>query len=239
MLWLRMGLTHPKKTVSSKAPSPLNGLSPGRPAPTPLLDAPPETICPTQALKEHGNVMTVDYTRCIHCRLCHQQPDQNRMSWEEGYQWAQMTSPRLPHSFRHSLHIRVVDAGDCGACLNELHQLASPVYSLHRLGIAFTPTPRDADVLVITGPITVSMKEAVQEAYQAMPSPKRVVAVGTCALSGGLFASSFALAGPLEKILPVDLSVPGCPPPPLALLHAFQLLMGAKSEEMRTRGERT
>ncbi len=239
MLWLRKGLNQPMKTLTTKLSSTLPGVSPGRPAPTPLKDAPPETICPTQALREHEGVMDVDYARCIHCRLCHQQNAKNQMAWEEGHQWAQMTSPKLPDAFHHSVHVRIVDAGDCGACLNELHQLASPVYSLHRLGIAFTPTPRDADVLVITGPVTVSMKEAVEEAYHAMPSPKRVMAVGTCALSGGIFASSFSIVGPVERIIPVDIAVPGCPPPPLALLDAFQRLMGAHSEEQLAERVRT
>ncbi len=234
MLWLRKGLNQPVKTLTVKksSASTLPGLSSGRPAPTASKNAPLATICPTHALREQEGMMDVDYARCIHCRRCHQPSLKNQMAWEEGYHWAEIRSPspRLPGAFRHSLHMRVVDAGDCGACLNELHQLASPVYSLHRLGIAFTPTPRDADVLVVTGPVTVSMKEALEEAYRAMPGPKRVMAVGSCALSGGMFASSFAVAGPVERVISVDIAVPGCPPPPLALLDGFRLLMGTASE---------
>lgn len=182
-------------------------------------------------------MIDIDYSRCIQCRLCVREPLQDKMAWEEGYHdWAYMTSEKLPNAFRHSLHIRVIDAGDCGACLNELHQLASPVYNLHRLGIAFTPTPREADVLVVTGPVTVPMKEALEAAYEAMPRPKRVMAVGTCAVSGGLFTSSFTLAGSLNRIIPVDIAIPGCPPPPLALLEGFRLIMGAPQPETRLDG---
>ncbi len=230
MLWFRKGLDQPVRTLTPKTSSTLHGLSPGRPAPTPSRDAAPEDVCPTHALKEHDGVMDVDYTQCIQCRLCRQQSLKNKMNWEEGFHWAQMTSTPLPDAFHHSVHVRVVDAGDCGACLNELHQLASPVYSLHRLGIAFTPAPREADVLVVTGPVTVSMKETLEEAFQSMPTPKRVMAVGTCALSGGIFSSSFAVAGPVDRVIPVDIAIPGCPPPPLALLDGFRLIMGARPE---------
>jgi Ni,Fe-hydrogenase III small subunit len=126
------------------------------------------------------------------------------------------------------LHIRVVDAGDCGACLNEVRQLASPYYNLHRLGFFFTATPRAADVLLVVGPVTLPMRRPVQEAYEAMPTPKLVMAVGEGALSGGIFGPSFATAAGVGEVLPVDIEVPGYPPPPLAILHGLLVAAGRK-----------
>ncbi len=229
MLWFREGLYQSLKTLTPQEEfSPSPGLTPGRPAPTAMEDAALGAICPTHALREQERLVEIDYARCIQCHFCHQRTP--GMNWEAGYHWAEMKSPGLPAPFRHSLQVRVIDAGDCGACLNEIHQLASPVYSLHRFGISFTPAPRDADVLMVTGPVTVSIKEALEEAFGAVPEPKRVMAIGTCALSGGIFASSFAVAGPVDQVIPVDIEIPGCPPPPLAILDGCRLIMGVRSK---------
>ncbi|MDA8193959.1 MAG: hypothetical protein M0Z53_08180, partial [Thermaerobacter sp.] len=182
------------------------------------------TICPTGALSEQEGMVVVDDARCVQCGWCRRE-SRATMNWEAGQAQVRVKAEGMPSAFRHSLHVRVVDAGDCGACLNEIHQLASPVYSLHRFGIAFTPTPREADVLLVVGPVTVSMRRSLEETYQAVADPKRVVAIGTCALSAGVFSSSFAVAGPVSDVIPVDALVPGCPPPPLAILQALQLVM--------------
>ena len=104
-----------------------------------------------------------------------------------------------------------MDAGDCGACLNEVKQLNNPYYNMHRLGFFITPSPRHADVLLVVGPVTDHMKFALKKVYDAMPTPKRVVAVGACALSGGVFAESFVCAKGVADVLPVDVEVPGNP----------------------------
>ena len=121
--------------------------------------------------------------------------------------------------FTRSLHVMVVDAGDCGACLNEVRQLNNPLYNMHRLGIFLTATPRTADVLLVVGPVSENMRGPLLKTYEAMPDPKRVVAVGTCAITGGVFGESFMSAGGVGAVLPVDLEIPGDPPPPLAILH--------------------
>jgi len=121
-----------------------------------------------------------------------------------------------------------VDAGDCGACLNEVKQLNNPYYNMHRLGFFITPSPRHADVLLVVGPVTDHMKFALQKVYDAMPTPKRVVAVGACALTGGVFADSFVCAKGVADVLPVDVEVPGNPPPPLAILHGLLVAVGRK-----------
>lgn len=228
MLWFQQGLRQNIKTLTPENESSLSpGLSAGWPAPTAMRQDTTSSIadvCPTHALKEQEDMVKIDYGRCIQCRLCHQRSP--GMNWERTHHGTRRKSPGFSPPFRHSLHVKVLDAGDCGACLNEIRQLASPVYSLHRLGISVTPTPREADVLLVTGPVTVSMRTALEKAFQAMPEPKRIMAVGTCAISGGIFSPSFALAGPLERVIPVDIEVPGCPPPPLALLEGFRQLMG-------------
>jgi Ni,Fe-hydrogenase III small subunit len=132
----------------------------------------------------------------------------------------------LPRRFRHSLHLRFVDAGANGALISEVHLLDAPPYNMHRLGIFVTPTPRDADVLLVGGPVTEAMREPLRKAYAAMPTPKRVIAIGDDAIDGGIFGQSFASAGGVANVIPVDFIVPGCPPPPLAIIHALMAAAG-------------
>jgi Ni,Fe-hydrogenase III small subunit len=124
-----------------------------------------------------------------------------------------------------SLSIRQVDAGSCNGCELEIHALSNAFYDLERFGLRFVASPRHADVLLVTGPVTKNMREALERTYQATPSPKWVVAVGACALDGGLFAGSYACVGGVSRVLPVDLYIPGCPPTPLALLKGLLALM--------------
>ena len=124
-----------------------------------------------------------------------------------------------------SLAIRHVDAGSCNACELELHALGNPYYDLERFGLKFVASPRHADILLVTGPVTLNMREALERTYAAMPAPKWVVSVGTCALDGGVFADSYACLGGVGRLLPVDLHVPGCPPSPSTLLKALLALL--------------
>jgi len=120
-----------------------------------------------------------------------------------------------------SLSIRAVDAGSCNGCELEIHALSNAFYDLERFGLHFVASPRHADVLMVTGPVTKNMAEALQRTYDAMPAPKWVVAVGDCSQNGGCFAGSYAIAGGVEAILPVDVHIPGCPPNPSALLRGL------------------
>ena len=124
-----------------------------------------------------------------------------------------------------SLSIRQVDAGSCNGCELEIHALSNPFYDLERLGLRFVASPRHADVLLVTGPVTKNMSEALLRTYQATPSPKWVVAAGDCAADGGLFCGSYACVGGVSAVLPVDLRIPGCPPSPRALLAGLIALM--------------
>ncbi len=124
-----------------------------------------------------------------------------------------------------SLSIRAVDAGSCNGCELEIHALSNAFYDLERFGIRFVASPRHADVLLVTGPVTKNMREALERTYNATPDPKWVVAVGDCALDGGLFAGSYAVTGGVAKVIPVDLHIRGCPPTPTRMLEGLLALL--------------
>jgi Ni,Fe-hydrogenase III small subunit len=125
----------------------------------------------------------------------------------------------------HSLSIREVDAGSCNGCELEIHALNNPFYDLERFGLRFVASPRHADVLLVTGPVSKNMKEALRRTYDATPDPKWVVAVGDCAVDGGIFCGSYAVVGGVEKVVPVDLHIRGCPPRPTQLLAGLLALL--------------
>jgi Ni,Fe-hydrogenase III small subunit len=124
-----------------------------------------------------------------------------------------------------SLSIRQVDAGSCNGCELEIHALNNAFYDLERFGLHFVASPRHADVLLVTGPVTRNMREALERTYNAAPDPKWVVAVGDCAVDGGVFAGSYAVAGGVNDVIPVDLHIRGCPPSPTALLKGLLALL--------------
>ena len=126
-----------------------------------------------------------------------------------------------------SLSIREVDAGSCNGCELEIHALNNAVYDLERFGLRFVASPRHADVLLVTGPVTRNMREALARTYHATPDPKWVVAVGDCARDGGLFSGSYAVIGGVSAVVPVDLHIPGCPPRPVQLLKGLLSLLEA------------
>jgi formate hydrogenlyase subunit 7 len=132
---------------------------------------------------------------------------------------------RIQRLFGRSLHMRHVDAGSCNACESEIKMLSSPYYDIHRLGLFITPSPRHADLLLVTGPVTRAMKDPLLRTYEAMPDPRLVVAVGACACSGGIFGASAYTYGGLNEVLPVDVFIPGCPPTPLTLIHGLLLAL--------------
>jgi Ni,Fe-hydrogenase III small subunit len=126
-----------------------------------------------------------------------------------------------------SLSIRAVDAGSCNGCELEIHALSNAFYDLERFGLRFVASPRHADVLMVTGPVTKNMREALERTYNSTPNPKWVVAIGDCALDGGVFAGSYACIGPVSQVVPVDLHIRGCPPDPVALLKGLIALLNA------------
>jgi Ni,Fe-hydrogenase III small subunit/ferredoxin len=209
-------------------------------------------ICPTQAITQSDEKISIDYGRCVVCQLCTEVCPAGAMEpsgdWAFGTRaredlvWAKDAArPSVIHrnggdAFRRSLHIRHVDAGSCNGCESELQALNNPFYNLHRFGIFFTASPRFADLLLVTGPVTRTMYEPLQAAYAAMPEPHWVMAMGTCAVSGGIAGGNYACGTGLEGVLPVDLYLPGCPPNPAAIIEA--LLMFLNRVPQRARGGR-
>ncbi|MGR8931620.1 MAG: NADH-quinone oxidoreductase subunit B family protein [Gammaproteobacteria bacterium] len=131
----------------------------------------------------------------------------------------------IDRRFSGSIAIREVDAGSCNGCELEIHALNNPYYDIERFGIHFVASPRHADVLLVTGPVSRHMQTALLRTYEATPDPKWVVAVGDCAACGGEFGSSYASCGAVSNVIPVDLVIPGCPPPPLVLMKGLLGLM--------------
>jgi Ni,Fe-hydrogenase III small subunit len=235
--WFWYGLRNGiQSTRYPRTPEYAPGVSPGRPLNTLFPDAAEAARaaahCPVNAITAIDSHTSVDFKKCVYCQRCHfGAPEQ--LHWDSSFEWTQKHSTQigyepLPSDFARSLHVIVVDAGDCGACLNEVKQLNNPLYNIHRLGIFFTPTPRAADVLLVVGPVSENMRGPLVKTYEAMPDPKRVMAVGACAITGGIFGRTFMSAGGVGSVLPVDLDVPGDPPPPLAVLHGLLAVTGRK-----------
>jgi len=127
-----------------------------------------------------------------------------------------------------ALAIRQVDAGSCNGCELEINALNNPYYNLEGHGIRFVASPRHADMLLVTGPVAANMKIAVQRAYEATPAPKLVVAVGDCGCNGGIFGETYASCGRVSNVVPVDVAIPGCPPPPLEMLRGILTAVAAR-----------
>jgi Ni,Fe-hydrogenase III small subunit len=127
-----------------------------------------------------------------------------------------------------ALSIRHIDAGSCNGCELEIGALANPYYNIEGLGIRFVASPRHADLLLVTGPVSRHMQEALRRTYDATPDPKLVVALGDCACTGGIFGESYASCGKVSNVIPVDATVPGCPPPPVEILRAILGVVAAR-----------
>lgn len=233
--WFWHGLrTGIRSTHYPRRPEAAAGISPGRPVNT-LFQSEADAgraaaICPVDAIDARGKSAVVDQGKCVYCQRC-RVGISPAMQWEAGFEWTrfrprQGESPVFPPAFSRSLHIMVVDAGDCGACLHEVKQLNNPLYNMHRLGFFFTATPRNADLLLVVGPVSENMRDALLKTWEAMPTTRRLMAVGNCAISGGVFGRSFICAGGVTSVLPVDFEVPGNPPPPLAILHGLLAATG-------------
>jgi Ni,Fe-hydrogenase III small subunit/ferredoxin len=196
------------------------------------------------ALDKIGN-LRLDAGRCIGCGLCFDARRDGAIVPDHGYELAVRRRERLvvgdevteadiapaplSGAFRRSLHIRHVDAGSDGAVEQEIAALLNPYYDMQRLGLFFTASPRHADVLLVTGPVTTPMEEPLRRTYEAMPEPRVVVAAGTDACSGSIWTGPEVLGG-VDRVLPVDVYVPGDPPSPIALLHGLLLAAGRVPE---------
>lgn len=134
---------------------------------------------------------------------------------------------------KRSIWVFHLNTGSCNGCDIEILDVLTPFHDVERLGVKLVGSPRHADVILVTGPVTVKAAEAVRRAYEAVPYPKVVVAIGSCACSGGIFYDSYSTRGGVENIIPVDLYVPGCPPRPEAIIHAISLLKGIAEKKIK------
>lgn len=206
-----------------------------------------EAVCPTEAIAVDDQGVTLDLGRCVACGLCWAASPRSfvagpaygsaadrregllvRCAWNARPEPPARRARELSGPWRRSLHVRHVDTGSDGAIELELAQLVAPHYDLHRLGVFFTASPRHADALLVTGPVTDGMVEALRATFEAMPTPKLVVAAGADAISGGLWAGGENVVGDIDEVLPVDVYIPGSPPSPLALIDGLLLASGRR-----------
>jgi len=207
-------------------------------------------VCPTAALgiAEHEGraILTLSYGHCIGCGKCLDSGEGAVVTAKE-FRWCgvtreqavrrwdidgrvEITAPgpaaaavrgQIHALFQRALNVRQLDSGSCNGCETEITALTNPYYDLERFGIHFVASPKHADMLLVTGPVTRNMADAVKATYEAVPAPKLVVAVGACGCSGGIFVGSYAIVGAVDSVIPVDGYIPGCPPTPAMLVSGI------------------
>ena len=217
---------------------------------TPTIGQKVVDVCPTAALGleeyEGRRCLRLSYGRCIGCGKCSEfgegavgianrftqcgvAKEQTVRRWDidgrveitTGTPSAQIARGQIHALLQRALNIRQLDAGSCNGCEAEISALTNPYYDLERFGVHFVASPKHADMLLVTGPVTRNMAEAVKATYEAVPAPKLVVAVGACGCSGGAFIGSHAIVGAVDAVIPVDGYIPGCPPTPAMLVSGI------------------
>lgn len=219
---------------------------------------PPPSVCPSGAITAGAEDYALDLGQCVFCGRCGQTAAEGPVTIgrrfelasrrreslviqmkrdADGHTTAVPTAPPsepVPETIRRtlgrSLALRHLDSGSCNACDWELTTLLGPAYDVRRLGIDFVASPRHADGLIVTGPITRNLEMAVRRTYEATPEPRIVIAVGACATSGGIVGRSYASAGGVAELLPVDVFIPGCPPRPEAIIFGILVAVGRLAE---------
>ncbi len=226
---------------------------------SPLVELPPASVCPSGAITCEAGV-SIDHGRCIFCGRCAQQAAGGAIELgrqvelasrkrerlvaqvEADAQGRAVSLPlpaeaeiarRIRRTLGRSLALRHLDAGSCNACDWELTALLNPVYDVRRLGIDFVASPRHADGVIVTGSVTRNLETAVRRTFEAVPDPRLVIAVGACAISGGMAGRGYASAGGVAETLPVDVFIPGCPPRPEAIIFGILLALGRMAERRR------
>lgn len=198
--------------------------------------------CPVKAFQVEGNDYKIDYKKCLFCGKCveavaenaagdlhHSSNDVMPMLIEAG---VEATADVLKNKLGRSLHVRHLDAGSCNACDFEMGALSNSYYDLHRYGVAFVASPRHADLLMVTGVVSRNLEQALKMSYEAMPEPRLVMACGACAAGGETYGDTYAIVGAADKVVPVDLYVPGCPPRPSAMIVALLAAADMLKEQM-------
>jgi len=187
--------------------------------------------CLVNAITLKEGKLSIDSKKCIYCWNCIDACGQSALENSHDYRMADLEMAgnelrkKVYEKFNRSLVLRSVDTGSCNACMLELSAMSNTYYSLSRYGIDFAASPRHADGIVVTGPVTINMKEALIRTYEAMAEPKIVIAAGACAHDGGVFKDSYGVVNRLDEIIAVDLTIPGCPPSPQALIYGLLKLL--------------
>ena len=182
------------------------------------------------------NKLVIDHDACIFCGACVDFCDKNGLRHSLNYEYAHLEGQlaesggdelarRIRSALGRSLAIRHVDAGSCNACDFEMSALLNPIYDITQYGIDFVASPRHADLLMVTGVVTRNLRKALEMTLEATPTPRLVMAVGACACSGKVFGKTYAQEGAVDKIVPVDIYVPGCPPRPQALIYGLLMAL--------------
>lgn len=211
-----------------------------------------QAICPVGAFQLQGDGYRIDYTKCLFCGKCveacaamalteggkdepvlhHANRDVMPYLLEAG---KEAVAEVLKQKLGRSLHVRHLDAGSCNACDFEMGAMSNPYYDLHRYGVAFVASPRHADMLMVTGVVTRNLEQALRMSYEAMPEPRLVMACGACAAGGETYGDTYAIVGAADKVVPVDLYVPGCPPRPSAMIVGMLAAADLLAEKMKKR----
>jgi Ni,Fe-hydrogenase III small subunit len=221
----------------------------------PYAALPAPAVCPTGTISSTETSTTIDLARCIFCGRCGEEPPDGPIHIGRELELAarrredllvrigrdaegraapgavatdlaDRVADRIRRTLSRSLHLRHLDAGSCNACDWELVALLAPFYDVRRLGIDFVASPRHADGVIVTGPVTRNLDAAARRTWDAVPDPRIVIAVGACACSGGIVGTSYASAGGVDQVLPVDVYIPGCPPRPEAILFGILVAVG-------------
>lgn len=217
--------------------------------------------CPTGAITDQAARLDLAYEKCIFCGRCQEACPFEAINLSNDFELAararedlhwtlikgegtgeplqptpqlkKLLGNKIKKVLGKSLHIRHVDAGSCNGCDWDMTALLNPVYDLQRLGIDFVASPRHADMLLVTGPVTRHLEQALLETYQAVPDLKLVVAAGTCSCSGGVFKDGYAVIGGTDKVIPVDIYIPGCPPRPQAYIYGLLVALDRIEQQMK------
>ena len=241
--WVLRGIKN--RIVTTKYPAkppttdeiPIRSIPPSPSPNTSWVDG--ERICPTGVIQAQPR-QSIDLGKCIYCKRCANagfvfDDNESEMGRKVALQAKKISVAKKDATegwkgkraiFKRSFHIMMIDVGSCNACNLEVLNISNPYYDLTRLGIFFTNSPKHADALVVVGALNTAMVEVLKRTYESMPNPKVVISVGACAISGGIFHDTESFVSPIQNIIPVDVTVPGCPPTPIQILEGLLLTVG-------------